>query len=1485
LPLVGPAAHHLWVVDQQLGEVAGSLGDLAAEERRLDARRREVGRQTATLNDRRSDLLDRRGQLLATLRAERAMAQSAAAHGPATAEPSLDAPSAPVAPTSPRRARPEWTARRVQNLLLALGALLLAAAAAIFAVVEWHAIGAAGQAAVLAGVTAGLFAIGAALRRRALVATAESVLAVTVAVTVLDALAVRRAALPGVEDHVFWAVATALLAAGWAALSRVVAGHAPRLAAVGLAQAPLVVLAVWQAAADLAVAALLVTALAAADLALLTAARRFGQSSAVVWAAATLCLVAAAAALALATVAGFAPDVSSTRWVAAVALAGVAAVLALAARPAPWDLARIALAGAATFAGLLAALVAPVQLLDARELPVAVAVAGAALAAMLVAHQTRGPWNVGVASAAGVAGAMAVVPVFPDVLSGLLAPLEWLGSPWTLAGHPPARHAFPGGFEWPGQWAVPAVVFLSAGTAVLWGHAQRRSRVVRSLGIAGLAAGALLLPLGLDMSYAGAVGIDVAVTVVLLGVTWRLAERDRAASATAYSGALAAGAVTVAWSLATEGATIVVLGVLAVAFAVVAATARTPSPGADAVIATGLLAAEATATSVAWLDGGVRGLPPALLTLVLATALALPAAGPWRTRHPRASLAVELGVLPALAATALGLAATDASGGWVSWALLAVAVAALVDTLRQDRRGGLPASALAVVAVLAGIAPAQGAARTSSAIWELGLGVAVAALAVWLVTGEQRAEFARPLPHVLVIAAAAVLLAGIVVAWPRPWLAVLAVAAGLAVALALAVPVRRRVPLAWRVAGAAAAALLTYGEVRTVARAAGVAEVHTGFPLALTAAAIVLMAVALRHRAVDSAALEVVAVGCALDAAQASAADAGWLSWALVVLAAALVVDTLRAQRRAALPIAAPVFVAACALLPFAQGLDRVEVTTAELALGTATLLAATVLAVGERARAASPPLPHSLALAALGVYAAGAAAAWPRPWLMCVAVAVPAVAVVPLAVPVHPRIPTVWRAAATGTAAALAVVEVAAVSWADGVPQDRAGFFVVLATSAVTLAAGALRGRATERVVLETVAAVAAASGLLMTASDVGWLSWSVVAVAAIAVLDTVTADRRDALPAAAALLVVALAALAPAQGASGQVVVAAQLAVATAALGVAMLFAMTRLRRFSAGLPHLVAVSSGLVYTSAAAFAWPRPWLLCAALAVPAIAAALLAVPLRPSVPAGWQQVGAAVAAALAVAETAALARATGTPVDRAGFLIVATATALALLAGLLRHRPRDRHAVEWIATLSAATGIIAAAGDPGWLSWSLAAAGLGALAVAVRDDRRPAALIGAALLTASAWVQLIVARVTAPEPYAVPIATVLLLLGYLRRRREPATGSVAAYSPGLALLLLPSLYVSFTDPGPARPLVLGLAALGITLLGARYRLRAPLLIGGSVLAVDVARQVSPYVWALPRWVIIGTAGVLLVWVGATYERRRRDSDRLRHELARLT
>ncbi|MGW9300681.1 SCO7613 C-terminal domain-containing membrane protein [Streptomyces cyaneofuscatus] len=242
---------------------------------------------------------------------------------------------------------------------------------------------------------------------------------------------------------------------------------------------------------------------------------------------------------------------------------------------------------------------------------------------------------------------------------------------------------------------------------------------------------------------------------------------------------------------------------------------------------------------------------------------------------------------------------------------------------------------------------------------------------------------------------------------------------------------------------------------------------------------------------------------------------------------------------------------------------------------------------------------------------------------------------------------------------------------------------------------------------------------------------------------------------------------------------------------------------------------------------------------------------------------------------------------PHEAAPLLLVVPAVTV-LLGARLRLHPVALP-VELTGALGALVAVGLAVPDAPFLALVLALCGVLAAGAAVRPERRPAAgYVAAVLFVAATWVRLAASEVSAPEAYTLPVTVPALVVGVLRRRKDPEASSWTAYGPGLAATLLPSLAVAWTDPDWVRPLLLGVAALVITLLGARYRLQALLLLGGAVLALDTLHELAPYVvqvaGALPRWLPPALAGLLLLAVGATYEQRLRDARRLKDLLGRM-
>jgi hypothetical protein len=227
----------------------------------------------------------------------------------------------------------------------------------------------------------------------------------------------------------------------------------------------------------------------------------------------------------------------------------------------------------------------------------------------------------------------------------------------------------------------------------------------------------------------------------------------------------------------------------------------------------------------------------------------------------------------------------------------------------------------------------------------------------------------------------------------------------------------------------------------------------------------------------------------------------------------------------------------------------------------------------------------------------------------------------------------------------------------------------------------------------------------------------------------------------------------------------------------------------------------------------------------------------------------------------------------------------------AALLAARLGGSSAVVPVEAAGAAAALLAvglAVTTPPLLALVLALCGVIAAGTAVREDRRPVGYAATALFVLATWVRLASWEVGSPEAYTLPVAAPALVVGLLRHRKDTQVSSWTAYGPGLSVTLVPSLVAAWGDAHWPRPLLLGAAALLITLVGARHRLQAPLVLGGTVLALDALHELAPYlvqvVDAIPRWAPPALAGLVLLALGATYEQRIRDARRVREVLGRM-
>ncbi|MEU9333484.1 hypothetical protein AB0D49_10010 [Streptomyces sp. NPDC048290] len=265
--------------------------------------------------------------------------------------------------------------------------------------------------------------------------------------------------------------------------------------------------------------------------------------------------------------------------------------------------------------------------------------------------------------------------------------------------------------------------------------------------------------------------------------------------------------------------------------------------------------------------------------------------------------------------------------------------------------------------------------------------------------------------------------------------------------------------------------------------------------------------------------------------------------------------------------------------------------------------------------------------------------------------------------------------------------------------------------------------------------------------------------------------------------------------------------------------------------------------------------------------------------------------VAAVLALAWATALADSVGASLWWApasvALLVLLVPVAAALLAP--RAEGGTRLGLELAGATAALVAIEHAVADPPMLALVIGLCGVIAAGTALRPERRRVAgWLATGLFVLASWVRLLAWEVETPEAYTLPLTVPALLVGLLFRHSDPRTSSWVAYGPGLSVTLLPSLVMAWGDTHWLRPLLLGGAALVLTLAGARSRLLAPLVLGGSVLLLVTLHELAPYLvqvaGLLPRWVPPALAGLLLLTLGSTYEQRLRDVRKVREVLGKM-
>ena len=244
------------------------------------------------------------------------------------------------------------------------------------------------------------------------------------------------------------------------------------------------------------------------------------------------------------------------------------------------------------------------------------------------------------------------------------------------------------------------------------------------------------------------------------------------------------------------------------------------------------------------------------------------------------------------------------------------------------------------------------------------------------------------------------------------------------------------------------------------------------------------------------------------------------------------------------------------------------------------------------------------------------------------------------------------------------------------------------------------------------------------------------------------------------------------------------------------------------------------------------------------------------------------AAVSAALLPGVAVLLLVADGLAAQQGGWILAVLGASVLGVASARVHQMEERP-LAVAAGLIGLTAVSLTATSLAWgqLALQLSVTGAAALAYGQATRYRLATLIGLAELVLASWVGAAGLSVTTPEVYTLPAAVGLLLAAGGRL----VTGSSwSAWGAPLLVSLVPSTLVTLGNPDALRLVLLVAAATACAVAGTLTHRQAPFVIGLGVLTALAVTQLGPYATLLPRWLSLGAAGVLLLVLGASYERR---------------
>ncbi|MCA0145046.1 SCO7613 C-terminal domain-containing membrane protein [Blastococcus sp. LR1] len=435
-------------------------------------------------------------------------------------------------------------------------------------------------------------------------------------------------------------------------------------------------------------------------------------------------------------------------------------------------------------------------------------------------------------------------------------------------------------------------------------------------------------------------------------------------------------------------------------------------------------------------------------------------------------------------------------------------------------------------------------------------------------------------------------------------------------------------------------------------------------------------------------------------------------------------------------------------------------------------------------------------------------------------------------------------------------------------------GAAVLLALAAADLVAARALRRSLAPVALVLAGLATAAGSLVGLALAIDAAtpaeSWAATAVLVVAGAAAIVLASRPAGPLPAPVPVAASAAAVGGLALTGSLAMGGGAgAIAATATGLVLLTLAVPAARLPVPVAALTAGGAAMTFLGATFVSdLPDPRalpLLTLGAVVPAALAAVRLPALR--VPA---TVTALAAPALAIAN----ARADGIlAVAVAGLLFALLgATAFGLAALRAGHREELVLAVGGGLAGVAAGLTSAGAGAWGQVGIQLGIVGVAAGGYALVSGRRGVGALAVADLVLACWIAVGGAGVDTPEAYTLPAALGLLVVALPQLRA--GAPSWAAESPAVGVALVPSALVVVADPTALRLALVVAAAVLCTVGGVLRHRQGPFLIGAGVLLLVTVGRLGPYAPLLPRWLSLGAAGLVLLVVGATYERRRQQA-----------